>query len=106
MMADQVRVVMRPAEIRQWERGSDKMRALVRLARPYVAKARAAAPRSRTGSHGRAPGYLARGVTLRVGQDSNGIFLDIVATARTPKGFPYGRLWEQRKRYIRRSIGR
>ena len=62
--------------------------------------ARARAPRSKTGSHGRQPGYMASQITESEGRDARGFFVQITTEARTPKGFPYGSMEELTAPYL------
>lgn len=48
------------------------------------------APVSKNGSHGRPPGHLRDSIESRLGEDEQGPYVDIEATATTPDGFPYG----------------
>lgn len=48
------------------------------------------APVSPDGSHGRPSGYLRSMIGWKVGEDSDGVYVDIISPAETPDGYPYG----------------
>lgn len=52
------------------------------------------ARRSKSGSHGRASGYMAGQIVTGEGTDRRGFFVAVITTARTPEGFPYGSMME------------
>lgn len=69
---------------------------LYRKAGPVLARARARAPQ-RTGA-------LRRGIVIVRGADSNGVFVDIRSTVRSPDGFPYGVVVNKRRPYLRPAL--
>lgn len=69
---------------------------LQRKAAPIQARARAIAPQ-RTGA-------LRRGIVVVRGADANGVFVDIRSTVRAPDGFPYGRVVNKRRPYLRPAL--
>lgn len=48
------------------------------------------APVSPDGSHGRPSGYMRSQIGWIVGEDAEGLYVDIQSPAVTPEGFPYG----------------
>jgi hypothetical protein len=66
--------------------------------------AQADAPRSRYGSHGRAPGYLASQIRMTEADQAEGPGVRISTNARTPQGFRYGAYWQRRRPYLRASV--
>lgn len=99
-----VRVVVHDRAIRALLSSDEVAVVLVREAQRIRTKAQRGAPRSRSGSHGRPAGYLASRIVVRVGRDAAGVYADVKSTARTPAGYPYGRVQEIRRPYIRPSI--
>jgi hypothetical protein len=82
---------------------------LVRSANKVVRRARAIAPRSKTGSHGRQPGYMARRIyRTRVRRDRYGPYVDIIAGARTPARngrVRYGAIMNAQTDYLGAALG-
>lgn len=105
-MARDVRVVPDPQGILNTAREPRVRDELERQAQPIVAKARRNAPTSRTGSHGRPAGYLRSRIRTRRGLDTFGWWVDVVSDARSPDGFPYGKVMDRRRPYLRPSLPR
>jgi hypothetical protein len=79
---------------------------LMAQARIVAANARALAPVSRKGSHGRKPGYLRSNIVAYVGKDAQGLYSGVATRARA-KGKDrayYGRIQNQRLRYLQRGL--
>lgn len=101
-----VRTTYNKAEQQRLARTRPFVEALSRGAADQIQqRAQREAPVSRAGSHGRASGYLRRNIVQRQKLTSNGTVVRVMSFARTPKGFPYGLLHQQRRPYIR-PIGR
>lgn len=77
---------------------------MLRTMLPVQARARNLAPHSKSGSHGRAAGYLQRKITLTIRNGRNGAYARLSTEARTPKGFPYGALQNKRRPYIKPAL--
>lgn len=43
---------------------------------------------------------MASQITIREGTDTRGFYVDVITTARNPKGFPYGSLIEMEFPYL------
>lgn len=81
---------------------SDDMAGIVRDTTEEVrGKAQGIAPVSRSGSHGRRPGYLRANIRTKYGRDRESVYGDVTTNARTPKGFPYGKYIEGIRPYIK-----
>jgi hypothetical protein len=103
-MPGRSRVVIRKAAMEELAQSRDVEHALVDRANQTQARAKENAPVSAQGSHGRNSGYLRGNIRIKYARDSKGVYSDVVSTARTPKGFPYGRLQEQRHPYLKPAI--
>lgn len=79
-------------------------RDMARRGRNALRVARGRAPVSPTGSHGRAPGYLRRNIVLQLQLVDGAPAAEVATTARTPKGYPYGALQENRRHYLRSAL--
>lgn len=66
--------------------------------------ARAAAPVSSKGSHGRKPGYLRSKIGTYVGEDSVSMYVDIVTRAQDKHHNYYGRIQNQKKHYLSQAL--
>lgn len=79
---------------------------LLSQARIVANNARALAPVSRKGSHGRKPGYLRSNIVAYVGKDSQGLYSGVATRARAKgKGRAYyGRIQNQRRQYLQRGL--
>lgn len=99
-MAD-VTVVMHQSAIHELVRMHGPITAEIqRQAQPIMQRARRAAPVSPHGSHGRPRGYLRSRITMRTDEDTHGVYVDVVSTARAPGGFPYGAFQQLKRPYI------
>jgi len=65
-------------------------RYLVRVGETVAQGAKRRAPVSPDGSHGRPSGYMRSAIGWEVGEDSEGLYVDIISPATSPEGFPYG----------------
>lgn len=99
-------VVVRPDGILEVSRAPYVRDELERRAQPILGKARRNAPVSKTGSHGRPAGYLRSRVRTRHGLDTYGWWVDVVSDATSPDGFPYGKVMDRRRPYLRPSLPR
>jgi hypothetical protein len=79
-------------------------REALRKARDVQAAARRNAPVSKTGSHRRKPGYLRSRIGLYIGQDETSMYVDVVTRAKDRHGNYYGRIVNQRDRYLEQGI--
>jgi len=87
-------------------RQSPTGRLLLSQARRALAAIRPLAPVSTKGSHGRKPGYLRSNIVAYLGEDTSGLYADVVTRARA-KGSTrsyYGRIQNQRGRYLQRGL--
>lgn len=75
------------------------------VARKVMANAKRDAPVSRSGSHGRKPGYLRSKIGLFVGEDATSMYVDVVTRAKDKRGNYYGRIQNQRLHYLSRALG-
>lgn len=91
-----VRIEVRAREVAGMIFWHETTTELIRTGQPVLARARAAAP-VRTGA-------LRRGIVLVNGADSNGVYVDIVSTVRSPGGFPYGVIQNARRPYLRPAL--
>jgi hypothetical protein len=99
-----VQLTLHDEAIKDIGNGQEALNFALHQLEPVVEAARRAAPVSKSGSHGRSPGYLARNVQTEHGNDSAGLYFDVVSKALAPDGFPYGALQEVRRPYIRPQI--
>jgi hypothetical protein len=79
---------------------------LLEQARIVAANARALAPISSRGSHGRRPGYLRSNIVAYLGKDPQGLYSGVATRARA-KGKSaayYGRIQNQRTNYLQRGL--
>ena len=49
-------------------------------------------------------GLLKSSIDARLGMDRQGLFLDLIATARNPRGFPYPVVQEERRPFMRPAV--
>lgn len=103
-MAGDTRAVLRQDEIDRLMISEPVVQLVVARAEQSAQRARAKAPVSPSGSHGRQAGYLRDNIKVRHAQDAVGVYADAVSTAHTPAGYPYGKLQEERQPYMRPSI--
>jgi hypothetical protein len=98
------RVVIRKGAMEELARSDGVAHALVGRAQSVQQRAQGNAPVSASGSHGRQSGYLRSNIRIKYAKDDKSAYADVVTTARTPAGFPYGRLQEQRHPYLKPAI--
>lgn len=79
-------------------------RMVQKAGRRGVQLARAAAPISRKGSHGRKPGYLRSKIGTYVGEDSVSMYVDVVTRAQDKHHNYYGRIQNQRLHYLTQAL--
>jgi len=104
-MASNVRVVINKRAIEALASTNEVAKVLVDRATDIQGRAQADAPVSPTGSNGRRPGYLRANIRVKYGKDARSGYADVRTVARTPRGFPYGRLQEQRQPYLKPALG-
>jgi HK97 gp10 family phage protein len=85
-----VDVRLNQAAIDQLLTGQDTARMLVTKGQPVKQAAKRFAPTSPDGSHGRRSGHLRSQIRADLGQDSQGLYIDVSSPATTPTGEPYG----------------
>lgn len=105
-MARDVRIVVDQRAILNTAREPRVRDELERQAAPILARARRNAPVSASGSHGRPAGYLRSRIRTRRGLDTFGWWVDVVSDATSPDGFPYGKVMDRRRPYLRPSLPR
>lgn len=105
-MARDVRIVVDRQAILNTSRLPRVRDELERQASPIVARARRNAPVSDKGSHGRPSGYLRSRIRTRRGMDTFGWWVDVVSDATSPDGFPYGKVMDRKRPYLRPSLPR
>lgn len=103
-MAKSARVVIRKGAMEQLAQTNEVAGAIVDRAKMVQTKGQAKAPVSAAGSHGRPSGYLRRNIRIKYAKDGKGAYADVVTTARTPEGFPYGRMQEKTRGYLKAAI--
>lgn len=91
-----VRVVVHERAVRELVAGPEVRDQLVAAAYPILSRARAGAPVD--------TGRLRRSGRIRVGSDQHGLYTDVVFDARGANGYPYARLANKRRPYLRPAI--
>lgn len=76
----------------------------LRKARDVQSNAKRNAKVSAKGSHGRKPGYMRSKIGLYIGQDAQSMYVDVVTRAKDRHGNYYGRIRNQRDRYLNRGL--
>lgn len=103
-MPSPVRVVFNEGEFRRLQNSPGVIRLIRQYATDVRRRARADAPVSKTGNHGRPAGYLRSRIVIRERSTVDGPSARITTEARDEDGFPYGVYHQRRRPYIRPPV--